>query len=454
MTLEEQESLGLKWVQNTFSTEPRCTTEIDLESIQRTIKESKSINATKTVQVSFLAQGALNKLYTVRTHDETLIMRVSLPVDPYWKTSSEVATLEWIRLNTTLPVPRVLTYQASRKNAIGFEWILMTKIPGKTLADSWRSIDWNAKKQLVQQLAIYLSTLFKKQLRGIGNIYPSSKPRSSHIPSSDESDGRASSNESDCISSGDDSRSDCLTASRGYELPTVERIVSMQFFWGTHKLQNVPRGPFRSSKDWIDARLSFNEHDCRSTLDNSQDEDDLEDAERTLEIIKKLKTRLGETFPDKGISEPTILCHDDLSKHNIMVDDNGKLTGVVDWECVSAVPLWKACDYPSFLKSPFRDIKPDQKGYEDDGNGRPGGLYWEHLMEYELTILRRHFMDEMRRLEQKWIKIFESSQVQKDFDTAVQNCDSEFLARPINEWLDDIASRKKLVSLRDRINGS
>ena len=149
MTLEEQESLGLKWVQNTFSTEPRWTTEIDLESIQRIIKESKSINATKTVQVSFLAQGALNKLYTVRTHDETLIMRVSLPVDPYWKTSSEVATIEWIRLNTTLPVPRVLTYQAIRKNAIGFEWILMTKIPGKTLADSWRSIDWKAKKQLV-----------------------------------------------------------------------------------------------------------------------------------------------------------------------------------------------------------------------------------------------------------------------------------------------------------------
>ena len=134
--------------------------------------------------------------------------------------------------------------------------------------------------------------------------------------------------------------------------------------------------------------------------------------------------------------------------------NNGTLTGVVDWECVSAVPLWKACDYPSFLKSPFRDIKPDQKGYEDDGNGRPGSLYWEHLMEYELTILRRHFMDEMRRLEQKWITIFESSQVQRDFDTAVQNCDNEFLARPINEWLDDIASRKKLVSLRDRINAS
>jgi aminoglycoside phosphotransferase len=409
MTLRGQDSL--KWVHNAFSLEPQWTTDIDPESIEQAIRSNYS---TQRVQVSFLTQGALSKLYNVQTDSDTLVMRVSLPVDPYWKTISEVATMQWIRLNTALPVPKILAYQDSRENAIGFEWILMTKIPGKTLADAWISIPWKAKEQLVHQLATYSSNLFKKKLRKIGNIYPSSNPF------------------------GNDT------------LPQVERIVSMQFFWGDHVRQNVPRGPFRSSKGWIAARLLFNEHDCKSTLANSQDEDDREDAERTLKIIKRLRTHLRAIFPDTGKnSELSILHHDDLSKHNIMVDDNGKLTGVVDWECVSAVPLWKACDYPSFLEGPSREEKPDKTTYRCD---EPGSLYRERLMEYELTVLRRCFIDEMQRLEPGWIKIFESSKTQRDFDMAVRNCDNEFLARFINEWLDDFAPRKEVVSLRDRIN--
>ncbi len=411
MTLRGQDSL--KWVQKTFSLEPQWTTDVDPKSIKQVIG---SIYSTQTVQVSFLAQGALNKLYDIRTDNDTLVMRVSLPVDPQWKTISEVATMEWIRLNTALPVPKIFAHQASQENAIGFEWILMAKVPGKTLADAWRSIPWEAKEQLVQQLAIYSSTLFKKQLRNIGNIYASSGSE----------------------------------PFRNDTLPEVKRIVSMQFFWGDHIQQDVPRGPFRSSKDWIAARLSFNEHDCKSTLANSQNEDDREDAERTLKIIRRLKTYLDKVYPDSGRnSELSILHHDDLSNHNIMVDHNGKLTGVVDWECVSAVPLWKACDYPSFLEGPIREEKPDEKKFRRD---EPGSLCWERLMEYELTVLRRCFINEMQRLEPGWIKIFESSKMQRDFDMAVRNCDNEFLASSINEWINDIASGKEIVGLRDRID--
>ena len=44
--------------------------------------------------------------------------------------------------------------------------------------------------------------------------------------------------------------------------------------------------------------------------------------------------------------ELSMLFHDDLSQQNILVDDNGILAGVVDSECVSALPLWRACYYP------------------------------------------------------------------------------------------------------------
>ncbi|WEW56991.1 hypothetical protein PRK78_002450 [Emydomyces testavorans] len=426
MMLPGKEFEGLQWVQQLFSLEPEWTLEPDLAAIKETIEEALQLHG-QDVVVSFLAQGAFNKLYEVQAGKQALVMRVSLPVDPQYKTRSEVATVSWIQHHTSLPVPKIIAYQATRENSLGFEWILMEKIPGRPLADAWRSMEYPVKEQLVQRLAMYSSSVFKNQLRGIGNIYADS--------SSPES---FSSN--------------------------VGRIVSMQFFWGNHILQDVPRGPFQSSKDWILSSLLFNERDCNSTLAkyqnrddlSSDDEDDVEDAERTLTIIKRLKAHVDDFFPDSGqIPEASMLFHDDLNQHNILVDENGILTGVVDWECVSALPLWKACYYPSFLEGRPRETKPDQTTYHHAENGEPDIIYWEHLMEYELTELRRYFLQEMRRLEPGWIEVFESATAKRDFHIAVQNCDNGLVSRDITEWLDDIARGKGTEqSLRARLDGS
>jgi hypothetical protein len=93
--------------------------------------------------------------------------------------------------------------------------------------------------------------------------------------------------------------------------------------------------------------------------------------------------------PGPSDTEPSMFYHDDLYLHNILVDDSGTLTGVVDWECVSALPLWKACCYPDFLEGPIRNKRPDQARYKYESDGQPSELYWEHLMEFERTELRQ-----------------------------------------------------------------
>ena len=399
---------GLEWIQETFGIEPRWTFEPNVDGIKQILQ---SIYPSSAVDAPFLAQGAFNKVYDIRiTADDVplpLVMRVSLPVDPHRKTLSEVATLEWVSRNTSLPVPQVVAHEHRRENPVGFEWILMTKIPGKVLADSWRTLPLDAKSSLVRELAAHLASFFRNKLREVGNIYPDST------------------------------------------LPNVGRVVSMEFFWGGHVLQDVDRGPFRSARDWISARLALSEHDCRSTLAkypdltnlDSDGEDDVDDATRTLKIIKKLKLLLPRVLPtgDEG-SEPTILFHDDLSRHNILVDDQGSLTGVLDWECVSALPLWMACSYPSFLEEKPRHTEPDAARYQRAEDGELADLYWEHLLQYETTLLRQEFMETMGRLEPEWVRVFEASEVQRDFEFAVRNCDDEFLARRINKWADELAS--------------
>ncbi|KAL2678538.1 hypothetical protein Neosp_009286 [[Neocosmospora] mangrovei] len=390
---------SLRWEENTFGLEPRWRVEPDIEKIKSTLQ---SLWPSSTAQVAFFAQGAFNKLYQVTVEDQPpLMLRISLPVDPQYKTLSEVATIRWVHSVTTIPLPQVITYNSSLDSTLGFEWILMTRLDGTSLSSAWTHIDFSTKSTLVRQFASFAASLFRNQLSGIGNIYPASRPILS---------------------------------------PTTGRIVSMPFFWGDRINLDMDRGPFRHSRDWIAARLRLAESDCLAVLRkypadaeiDSDAEDDKEDATRTASIIAKLQQLIDIVFPETTMAEdPTVLSHTDLSRSNILVDEVGKLTGVVDWECVSALPLWKACSYPSFLEGRPRRDKPDETRYTQDLDQVPPSLYLEHLLEYELTLLRALFLEEMERVEPRWTAVFNASQLQRDFDLAVEHCDN---ASPVTRY--------------------
>jgi hypothetical protein len=173
--------------------------------------------------------------------------------------------------------------------------------------------------------------------------------------------------------------------------------------------------------------------------DEDEGEDDLEELEQTMDIISRLRSHLDDFFPPPGLElERTMILHDDLSRQNILVNDDGNLTAVVDWECISALPLWMACQIPPLLQGKPLDEEPVKSTYQHDEDGNVVELFWEHVDNYELTQLRRVFLGEMQRLQPQWVEIFESSQRQRDFDLAVSSCNDSFLIRRIRNWLDDM----------------
>ena len=268
---------GLAWDEGVFGAEPRWTIEPDLDKVKSALER---LWPSETINVVFHARGAFNTLYSVDFSGRDLpplILRVSLPVDPRHKTLSEIATIEWVSNKTTLSIPRVVMYDCSRENDIGFEWILMTKLGGFTLHDTWRQLDLFTKSSIVRHLAKYCASLFQSQVSGIGNIYPQSL------------------NE--------------------HGKPKIGRIVSMPFFWNRRIHYGVDRGPFFSSQSWFAARLLLCELDCLHILDKNDVEDDIDDANRTLDIVRKLQFLLPQVFPRKGgleIEEKTIIHHSDF----------------------------------------------------------------------------------------------------------------------------------------------
>ena len=230
-------------------------------------------------------------------------------------------------------------------------------------------------------------------------------------------------------------------------------MVSLIFFWGDHLTHGVSRGPFTSSHDWLKARLQLVLIDQQRILDSTSDEDEIEDAEAALDLAKRLLEILPTIFLPSAGGEPTMLFHDDQSMQNIMVDDDGRLTAVIDWECVSAMPLWKGCQVPALLDQRTREEKPDRETYaaadsdeEEDAKDPDGldnegmnGLYWEHLLEYEMTQLRKLFLTEMQKSQPEWVATMRDSGLKADFELAVRNCDNGFAFKILKRWIDALA---------------
>lgn len=433
---------GLEWIQSLFGLMPRWTTEPNQKAIESLARRYLTLDINARCEIHFYAEGAFNKLYRVNTDSRKVLMRVSLPVDPHYKTMREVAAIEFARLNIVMTVPKIFAFDASSDNELGFEWILMEMMPGQPLHKAWRKLPMCAKEGLVRQIVCYQARLFEERFQGTGSIYHA-PPASPH----------GAIGENMCQFD-------------------VGRIVSHVFFWGNNLFcDDVSRGPFLSSHDWLHARLVLTLRDQEQILRDSHDEDDLEDATNAKEIMQKLLEILPIVFPpaEKSNSESTILHHDDLTMQNILVDEAGKLTAVVDWECVSTLPLWRACQIPDLLEGRDHNEEPRRENYSTDqpetGDGYEApadeldnegvnSLYWEHLLEYEQTQLRQLFMAEMTRLQPGWVEESASKQamLKADFEKAVHNADNGFCFKIIRKWIDSyIVGDGEVWSLRGRL---
>lgn len=131
---------------------------------------AKDVLRQKPIAKAFLAfQRAFNRLYAINSD---YLMRVTLLVNPVFKTSSEVATLSFLEGKTSIPVPKVIAHSTSKANQIGFERMLMERVDNAALlADIWPNMRWAAKETLVKEVACDIGQLFNLKAQSIGSIF-------------------------------------------------------------------------------------------------------------------------------------------------------------------------------------------------------------------------------------------------------------------------------------------
>ena len=364
----------------------------------------------ENVSIEFLADGGFNRVYTIQTEAKNYVFRVALPVDPYYKVESEVATAELVRHFTSIPVPTIYAYDSSSKNLLGLEWILMDRVSsGKGLHYSWEKMKYDSKVRLAESAAEWSAQLATITSNKIGSIYM----RYTH------------------------NRVDFL----------VGRCVSNLFTQEKRSLCNVLRGPFESLQDYYSALLSvakleindvtlayksesfrFEENDSRlkgTFLNQSPffflddpyekpDEELLKDREEELELlatkISGLEAALPELCakaenPDEMV---TMLAHGDLSQWNVFVDEEDKPVAVLDWENIKLAPLLFLTGPPGFIDSVEDFYEPEHIEVENLETINPEerakyikdneDWYAEHLNDYQCTMLRQIYVERLKSL--------------------------------------------------------
>ncbi|KAK4203378.1 phosphotransferase enzyme family-domain-containing protein [Triangularia verruculosa] len=416
---------GLEWKETLFDLVPQWTREPSIPAIENVCRQQLGIPSEDRCTVTFLTSGLFNKLYIVECATGPLIMRVTLPVYPRHKTRAEVATLRWVHENTTIPVPKVFGFDDNNENEVGFEWTLMELMEGTSAHRRWRNMSMEQKVAFTRQIA-----KFQAELSGFGK--PVSLFRSIGTL-------------------------DIQEFAQGGDAEHLEKVapgllVSHEFFMGDRLHYDVPRGPFHSSHDWLSAELNIILLAQTAVLGSTEDEDDREDAEEILPVARKLLSLVPKVFPvtlDKP--EITALYHHDLHLNNILVNEEGEITAVLDWECVSAMPLWMSTKVPKFLDEPTREEEPQRDLYANEtpeeaaaviesrhdpdylDNEGKNQLYFIHRMEYEATQLRKVYEATLRQLWPKWP--LEESHAEIDFFQAIAACDGIWVKRA-RRWAD------------------
>jgi len=399
-----REKAVLSWDSTNGAPVAKWEKQPSLADIETVCRRHLALDPMDGCRVKAFSDGTFSKLYLIKatTGKKTrrLVMRVSLPVDPRWKTLGEAMTLGFVRRTTScIPIPKIVGYADSADNEIGFEYTLTNYLPGVPAHMYWHKMSTVEKKRFVEKIAEFQSQLVTPRFESIGTLIPAEY-------------GAAHDSDID---------------------PVPGHMVHPFFFEGDKvhfsfedkfTLDEMPRGPFSSSHDWLSALLKPVALAHQTPLDQKK-------------LAKRLLAMVPKIFPVLDVS-PTIIARNNMSLSNIIVDeDDGSIAGIVGWSSATASPMWMECHIPAFLASEYTDrkTKPERWEYKDlswdfEASTKPPGkipvpdlegkdeAYWHDLMAWEMTELRGVYCAKMKQLG-KWDCDHEKPSLKRDFWAAV-----------------------------------
>ena len=299
------------------------------QSIGRCVSDIKSFKK--------IAEGGYNRVFELVTDDDVrIIARLPYPstVPNRFTVASEIATLDLVR-SRGVPAPKLLAYPVEAGNPVGAEYIILEKVRGRSLGETWYDLTEKQRLKVTLELVRLEAKLIAIDLPASGSIYYLHDVPS-HIPRTD-------------LAAGNEEQKFCIGPD-----------VSLPFWFEERSLLHCDRGPYITGLElltaaakkeiaWLQsygrARLPFERAYREYTnYEKSQPQEHIESLEKYLQIAPYLLPR------DTSLHRP-VLRHPDLQPNNILVSDKYEIVGVIDWQHCSVLPLFLAAGIPKYFQN-------------------------------------------------------------------------------------------------------
>lgn len=399
---EMPDRAGLYWKPGQW---PKFADPPAISVVEQMCRRELKLKTQETCSFGFMGFGTRSRIYSVDVTTEKenggriiryYVLKVILPVFPVKKTTSEVATMKFVKAKTSIPVPKVLAYSTD-PSELGFEWILMYRVRcrDKDLTSAGVGMPLETLCGVVKQVAKYQAELCQHTFSKIGSLQIDS--------TGDKSSNKKAGRYIGSTVSTERFKLDHLT------LDIPKKTCDKASDWLKHKLDVFIHSQDVIIRDFIfkrrptperqielgDVDIDDIDKDMRHWCYSRSNAQEAIQRKMLAEDVKGLIPRiLKGTTAD---TEPFVLYHHDLNTGNDMVDKEGNVTGILDWEMISTVPLWHAAQLPPFL-IPHRLVQEPQGGAEQEkADAEPEEEYFEEVSTEDEELLRQTYVDAMKR---------------------------------------------------------
>ncbi|OAL37386.1 hypothetical protein AYO20_03235 [Fonsecaea nubica] len=372
-----------RWLWNEPRQRQEHTQTFDLKALEDVIiKAAGSALDPAFVRLEKLAEGASNKVFLAVVGKQRLIVKIPDPVvPPRLVTASEAATLEFLRSELDLPVPKVFAWSDSSDNPVGCEYILMEEAQGRPLNAIWPSLDIPDKLAVVDEVLSIQKRLIAASnvFDGYGSLYFADDVAklgiSHHLP----------------------------VSSAGGRKYCIGPLANQHFVEPVLMASGVDCGPWRSSQDYLTsiARSSMaqivtsKDQDTTASRAFSFPVNTASDTSATAvcNMLQTLCTVMPYILPRTVKQNQPVLWHKDLHFGNLFVSALGKVSCIVDWQGTDILPLFLAARIPQFIQ-----LEDDALLLElpEDFSIMPSATKLRIWERYRQSMLQQYYLADLR----------------------------------------------------------
>ncbi len=256
----------------------------------------------------------------------------------------DIITQRFISSKTSIPIPRIHYWSLDSSNILSRPFVIVDFIPGTNLSKLWNDRTWitdQKREKIFEQIAGWMTELSALEFDQIGCLdWDEVSGTHRIVPFPDSS-------------------------------PFLVRL------WQDSEEQNstaVPAGPFNAAHEYLSFILSVRRRISDSSI---------------LAILQLFLSALPDSTLD---GPPFTLCPPDFDSPNVLVDNDGIITGIIDWDGVRTLPRHGgAAAYPAWLTV---DWVPISYGWKKDASPEDNMRYDSPT---ELASYRRAYLDAITR---------------------------------------------------------